>query len=332
MTVTTLLAVALIAAACQTTGASSGGGTLTIYSGRIEPLVDPLLRRFARDTGTDIRIRYGDTAELAAAILEEGTGSPADVFFAQDAGALGAVAARNLFVRLPDTTLNKVDPRYRSPRGEWVGVSGRARVVVYNPQRVQESQLPDSILGFTDPAWRNRLGWAPTNGSFQAFVTALRHTEGEDAARRWLEGIKANNAKSFSNNVAIVQSVAAGEIDAGFVNHYYLYAIQKDQGPIAARNYHPRDGRAGAMINVAGVGILSTSKNQETARRFVDYLLSETAQKHFTTETFEYPLLPGVPPPQGAVPIGEIKAPQIDLSSLGDLDQTLRLLRETVVL
>jgi iron(III) transport system substrate-binding protein len=326
----TVVALTLVSAACQSrTGASSAPATLTIYSGRIESLVDPLLQQFARDTGTDIRVRYGDTAELAAAILEEGAGSPADVFFAQDAGALGAVASRNLLTKLPDSILNKVDQRYRSPQGTWVGVSGRARVVVYNPQRVQESQLPDSLLGFTEPAWRNRLGWAPTNGSFQAFVTALRHTEGDDGARRWLEGIKANGTKSYSNNISIVQAVAAGEIDAGFVNHYYLYALQKDQGQINARNYHPRDGKVGAMINVAGAGILASSKNQEPARRFVEYMLSERAQKHFTEQTFEYPLVAGIAPPQGAPPIGEIKTPSIDLGSLGDLDVTLRLLRET---
>jgi iron(III) transport system substrate-binding protein len=328
LVVTAILAGPPVLSACgQRTAAS--GGTLTIYSGRIESLVDPVLQQFARDTGTDIRVRYGDTAEMAAAILEEGAASPADVFFAQDAGALGAVASRNLLVKLSDATLNKVDARYRSPQGTWVGVSGRARVVAYNPQRTQESQLPDSLLGFTDPAWRNRLGWAPTNGSFQAFVTALRHTEGEDAARAWLIGIKENNAKRYSNNIAIVQAVAAGEIDAGFVNHYYLYALQKDQGQIAVRNYHPRDGKAGAMINVAGMGILNSSKNQDTARRFVEYMLSETAQKHFTNETFEYPLVAGIPQPQGAPPLSEIKVPNIDLGSLGDLDLTLRLLRET---
>lgn len=326
-----LALLALIASACQPRPAA-GGGTLTIYSGRTEALVDPLIQQFARDTGTDVRVRYGDTAELAAAILEEGAASPADVFFAQDAGALGAVASRNLLARLPDPTLNRVDARFRDPQGRWVGVSGRARVIVYNPQRVQESQLPDSVLGLADPAWRGRVGWAPTNGSFQAFVTALRLTEGEEAARRWLEALKANDARRYANNTAIVQAVAAGEVDVGLVNHYYLHAIQKDQGPIAARNYHPRDGKAGAMINVAGVGILSSSKNAETARKFVDFLLSETAQKHFAAQTFEYPLITGVPAPEGVAPLDQIKAPAIDLGSLADLDQTLRLLRETGVL
>lgn len=326
-----LTTLAMTASACDRPS-TAGGGTLTIYSGRIETLVGPVLNRFANDTGINIRIRYGDTAELAAAILEEGANSPADVFFAQDAGSLGAVAERNLLTPLPDATLNKVDARYRSPQKNWVGVSGRARVVAYNPQRVTEQQLPDSILGFTDPQWRGRIGWAPTNGSFQAFVTALRKTEGEATARQWLEGIRANQPRNFGANIPVVQAVAAGEIDVGFVNHYYLFAMQKDQGPINARNYHPRDGRAGAMINVAGAGILASSKNQDAARRFVDYLLSQDAQRFFTEETFEYPLVAGVAPPQGAVPLSQIRAPEIDLGSLSDLNATLRLLREVGVL
>lgn len=172
---------------------------------------------------------------------------------------------RNAFIKLSDTVLNQVEPRFRSTAGQWVGVSSRARVLVYNTQKLREAELPDSILGLTDAKWRGRIGWAPTNGSFQAFVTALRGTEGEAEARRWLQGIKANDPKSYANNTAIVRAVAAGEIDLGLVNHYYLYAIQKDQGPIPVRNYHPRDGRAGAMINVAGAGILASSKNQESA-------------------------------------------------------------------
>lgn len=311
---------------------ASAGGSITVYSGRVENLVGPLLDRFTKDTGINLRVRYGDTAEVAAAILEEGANSPADVFLAQDAGALGAVAQRDMFATLPESLLSRVEARFRSAKGQWVGISGRARVVVYNPEALREDELPDSILGFTDPKWRGRIGWAPTNGSFQAFVTALRFSEGDGGARRWLEGIKANNPKSYANNTSIVKAVAAGEIDAGFVNHYYLYAIQKDQGPVAARNYHPRDGGAGAIINVAGAGILASSKNQNAARQLVEYLLSPGAQEYFTTETFEYPLVAGVAPPVGVTPLDRIRTPNIDLGSLADLDSTLRLLRDAGVL
>jgi len=165
--------------------------TLTIYSGRSESLVQPILDQFADESGIKVRVRYGDTAELAATILEEGDNSPADVFFAQDAGALGALAEAGLLKTLPRTVLDLVPSEYRSRADLWVGISGRARVVAYNTDALSPSDLPDSIFGFTDPKWKGRIGWAPQNGSFQAFVTGLRVLEGDAAARgcrAWLAG------------------------------------------------------------------------------------------------------------------------------------------------
>ncbi len=167
-------------------------------------------------------MRYGDTAELAATILEEGPNSPADLFFAQDAGALGALAAAEMLTLLPSTLPEQVEPRFRSADGLWIGISGRDRLVVYNTNKLTEADLPRSITGFVDPRWQGRVGWAPTNGSFQAFVTAMRVQLGEEATKAWLEGMIANDVKTYERNAAIVQAVADGEIDVGFVNHYYL--------------------------------------------------------------------------------------------------------------
>jgi len=214
----------LLSAACARPGGASDGapagaasGSITVYSGRAESLVGPLIERVTKETGIEVRARYGDTAELAAALLEEGKNSPADVFFAQDAGALGAVGQKGLFVKLPDELLNKVESRFRSPQGLWVGASGRARTVAYNTDVLREQDLPASILGFTDTQWRGRIGWVPTNGSFQAFVTALRLTEGEPQTARWIEGVKANNPKGYANNTAAVRAVASREVDVAFV-------------------------------------------------------------------------------------------------------------------
>ncbi|MBI2864102.1 MAG: iron ABC transporter substrate-binding protein [Chloroflexi bacterium] len=325
-----LVGLVLTAAACA---GQPPQGTLTIYSGRNENLVGPLLQRYAKDTGVNVRVRYGDTAELAATILEEGDNSPADVFLAQDAGALGAIAQVGRFRNLPESTLRKVDERFRSPKGEWVGLSGRARVVAYNTNKLKESDLPDSIAGFIDPKWKGKIGWAPTNGSFQAFVTALRTTEGEGNASAWLEGIKKNEPKNYSNNIAIVDAIGNGEIEVGFVNHYYLYTFLRERGEkFPVRNYHPRGGGSGAMVNVAGIGVLKTTKNGPAAERFIDFLLDKEAQQYFAQETFEYPLASAVPAPQGFKPLASINAPKIDLSSLADLNGTLRLLRDRGVL
>ena len=304
-----------------------------MYSGRNEELVGPIIERFEEESGIDVEVRYGDTAELAATILEEGENSPADVFFSQDAGALGALTDEERLSPLPEDVLNRVGERFRDPNGQWVGVSGRARVVAYNTEALSEGDLPDSILDFTDSEWQGRLGWAPTNGSFQAFVTALRLIEGEDTAREWLEGIQARDPRVYENNLAIVQGVASGEVDAGFVNHYYLFQIQQEEGgDVPASNYYFQNGDPGSLINAAGLGILNTADNTAEAQEFLEFMLSEEAQSYFADETFEYPLVAGVPINEELVPLSEIQTPNIDLSDLDDLEGTLELLRETGVL
>ena len=209
---------------------TGAGGELVIYSGRSENLVAPLIEEFEKETGVNVEVRYGGTAEMAATILEEGDNSPADVFFAQDAGSLGALAQAGRLEKLPDEIVNKVDVRYRSPNGEWVGASGRARVLVYNTDQLQESDLPENVLGLTDPKWVNQVGWAPTNASFQSFVSAMRKLNGDDATRQWLEDMIANGVQSYDNNVAIVEAVGKGEIQLGLSNHYYLYRFLEEQG------------------------------------------------------------------------------------------------------
>ncbi len=324
------LAVTLVALAAS---CNANADSLTIYSGRMQELVEPLLERFSEDMGIKIRVRYGDTAELAATILEEGANSPADVFFAQDAGALGALAGEGRLVALPAQLLERVPSPFRSPDGLWVGVSGRARVVAYNTEKVAPEELPDSILDFTDPRWKGRIGWAPTNGSFQAFVTALRLIEGEDGARAWLLGIKANDPKEYPNNMTALEAVARGEVDVAFVNHYYLFRALAEEGEgFGARNYYTRGGDPVTLVNVAGVAILDTADRTEDAQRLIDYLLSPEAQQYFASETFEYPLIEGVATHPDLVPLSELEPPDIDLSDLSDLEGTLKLLQETGVL
>jgi len=304
-----------------------------VYSGRNEELVGPIIERFEEESGIDVEVRYGDTAELASTISEEGANSPADIFFAQDAGALGAVSDRGLLRELPGDALNQVEERFRDPNGRWIGTSGRARVVAYNTDALSEEDLPNSILDFTGPEWRDKIGWAPTNGSFQAFVTALRLIEGEDTAREWLEGIQANNPKVYENNVAILEGVGSGEIQVGFVNHYYLFRKLAEEGEdFPARNYYLKNGDPGALVNVAGIGILNSSDNATEAEEFLNFMLSDEAQRYFADETFEYPLIEGVPTEAELVPLSEIEAPNINLGGLDDLEGTLDLLRETGVL
>ena len=309
-----------------------GGGKITIYSGRNENLMAPLFERLGPTVAFEVEVRYGSTSEMAATILEEGANSPADLFISQDAGALGALAREGILAPLAVTTLETVAPRFRSPEGLWIGLSGRARVVVYNTDNVRESDLPSSIHGFTDEEWHGRLGWAPTNGSFQAFVTAIRATEGDAAALAWLRGIVANDPVVFPKNTPIVEAAITGDIDAGFVNHYYLLRQLADRPDVPAKNYFLKDGDPGALVNVAGAGILASSGRAAAALEIVDFLLGVETQRYFADSTFEYPLIAGVDPSPGLPPLDAIGTPDIDLSDLDDLAGTLRLLQEAGVL
>ncbi|ADI14653.1 iron ABC transporter substrate-binding protein [Truepera radiovictrix] len=302
---------------------------LTVYSGRSEDFIAPLVERFEAETGLQVDVRYGNTAELAATLLEEGANSPADVFFPQDGGALGAVAREGLFAELPGELLERVDARFRSPEGLWVGVTGRARVLAYNTDSVSEDELPASVFELTEPQWQGRVGWAPTNASFQAFVTAMRLLEGEARTREWLEGMLANGVRAYEGNTPILEALGRGEIDAGITNHYYLYRFLEEQGEsFPVRNHLFEGGDVGSLINVAGVGVLASSDQRENAEAFVAYLLEDDAQTYFTETVFEYPLVPGIPTNELLVPLEEIETPEIDLSNLDDLEATLELLEE----
>lgn len=317
--------------ASGTGGATSGSQPteLTIYSGRNENLVGPLLTSYQDMSGVTINVRYGGTAELAATIMEEGQNSPADIFFGQDAGALGALALAGHFTELPAEILARVDPRFHSSARNWVGTSGRARVFVYNTEMLNEQDVPNDIWALTAPQWKGKIGWAPTNGSFQAFVTALRKLEGEERAREWLEAMIANDVQVYAKNTPIVEATGRGEIELGLVNHYYLYRFLAEDPNFAARNHHPHARDAGSMINVAGVGILDTAKDRPAAEAFVAFLLSDEAQRYFSEETNEYPLVDSIPTAAGLLPLAEVNTPDLDLSDLEDLQGTLRLLQET---
>ena len=329
-----ILGGALVLAACGGPTVSTGPDeALTIYSGRAESLVGPLIEKFETASGLDVQVNYAGTTDLAATLLEEGAASPADVFFAQDAGALGAVAAEDRLTALPAETLDKVDGRFVSDEGHWVGVSGRARVVIYDTRTLDESQLPASIDGFTDPEWKGRIGWAPTNASLQSFVTAYRVMKGDEAAKTWLEGIQANEPKAFDNNDAVLAAVAAGEVEVGFVNHYYLMRQLQEQGDdYPVRNFFLPGGDPGSLVNVAGAGILSTAPHPTAAQAFVDFLLNEESQHYFAEQTHEYPLSAGVAAEEALPPLDEIESPDIDLSDLSDLQGTLQLMQEAGVL
>ena len=314
-------------------GAGCGGGsdeTLTVYSGREEELVAPLFEMFTEETGIDVEVRYGDSAELAATIAEEGENSPAEVFWAQDPGSLGAVEGE--LAPLPEGILGMVPEQFRDADGRWIGTSGRSRVIVYNTEALSEDEVPDSVFELTDPEWKGRIGIAPTNASFQAFVTAMRLAEGDDATREWLLDLRENDVKEYEKNTPVVEAAAAGEIDLGLVNHYYLYLVQEEQPGAPIANHFLEAGDPGALVSVAGAGVLESAGDSSNAERFIEFLLSPEGQSFYVddAEEAEYPLVEGIDGRPGLPPLDSLEGPSVDLTSFGaEHEATIELLRET---
>ena len=337
--VITVLLSLIICMACESNEevikeAEQDPGKLVLYSGRSESLLEPIIQQFTEATGIEVEVKYGKTGAIAATLLEEGKNSPADVFFAQDPGGLGAIAKNDQLTTLSPKILDKVPDWAKSDKGLWVGISGRARVVVYSTTNgISPTELPTSILEFTNSKWNGRIGWPPTNGSFQAMVTAMRVELGEAKTKEWLEGIKSNNPKVYPKNTPTVAAAAAGEIDVGFVNHYYLHRFIAEEGEgFGARNHHLTSGGPGSLMMVAGAGILSTAKNQANAEKFLNFMLSKVAQQYFTESTYEYPVIEGVKANPLLTPIDNINKPKIDMAALEDLAGTQKLLRDVGLL
>lgn len=309
----------------ESDGESLSGTELTVYSGRSEEFIGPFFSDFEAKTGIKLNVRYGDSAELAAQLLEEGSNSPADIFISQDAGSLGAVAESGMLTTLDAEILSLVPPEFQAASGAWVGLTARARVFAYDPTKVTE--LPDSIDDLLDPKWNGKLGIAPTNASFQAFVTALRQLRGETAAETWLTGIAANNPVAYEKNSMLVEAINAGEIELGLTNHYYVYEVADSLGgEINVKNGFFAVGDPGNLINVSGAGILNTANNSSAAAELIRYLLSNESQNRFVGETNEYSILPDVPSPQGLPTFADIGTPIVDLDALKDVRLTQEML------
>lgn len=323
-------------AAPSPAGTAASDGILTIYSGRNEELVGPLIARLEAAVGIPVEVRYGSTGEMAAQLLEEGAASPADLFFAQDAGALGAVSGAGLFAPLPGEVIGLAAERYRADDATWVATSARARVVAYNPTLVSEAELPASLDDLLAPRWSSRLGFAPSNASWLSFVTGLRLIRGEDGARQWLTAFAAQNPQRFEGNGQVVDAVAAGTISAGLVNHYYLYekTAEVDPATYPVRNHYVANDPLG-LVNVAGVGVTATADDPGPAQRAVTYLLSADAQQYLVDTTAEYPVVDGVAPARANVdlaPLESLSPPDVQLAELSSLEETEALLQEVGLL
>ena len=324
--VAALMMLSLVSACSSSTGEQATDvSELTIYSGRSEEFIAPFFAEWQASTGIKLNVRYGDSAELSAQILEEGNNSPADLFLSQDTGSLGAISQAGLFTTLPNEVASNIPAKFVAADRQWVGVTGRARVFAYAPDRVKT--LPTSVTDLVKPIYKNQIGIAPTNASFQAFLTALIENKGSSFAKTWLEGLQANGVKIYLKNSAIVEAIDKGEISLGLVNHYYTWEVSEALGRlINVKNGFFAPGDLGNLINVSGAGVLKTSSKQKAAQDLISYLTSSAAQQKFVTDTHEYSLIEGATPPDEVPALDAIGAPSIDLKTLSNIKATQDLL------
>lgn len=306
-------------------------GSLVVYSGRSKALVEPLVTKFTEQTGIQVEIKYGGTSQLAIAIMEEGAQSPADLFWAQDAGALGALGNSGMLRSIPADVMGMLDASFVNASGTWIATSGRGRVLAYSSERADTNALPQSVFDLTDPKYKGRVAWAPSNGSFQAFVSAMAEMHGVERTREWLVAMRDNGAVAYTNNNAILQGIAAGEADYGITNHYYLLRNKAQDANFPVEQTYFANGDVGNMLNVAGVGLLASGKNTASADAFLAFILNQESQLYIATEVFEYPVT-AIDQGSGSIEPARSAAPVLDLEKIADLEATVALLREVGLL
>lgn len=340
-------------------GCSSGGEQpLVVYSGRSKPLVDGLVKKYKKQTDRQVEVKYGKDAQLLAALKEEGEQTPADVYWANTTGALSNAVDNGLLAELPDSILSQPE-RFVPANDRWVPVTTRFRVLAYNSNRVDPSNLPDSVLKLPEKSrYQGRIGWTPTYSSFQDFLTATRIIEGETVTRNWLNGMRKLNPKSYTSNTPMIRALAAGEIDVALTNHYYVLRLkhggaegefegheehegeehhgeeEKPRPDAPVKTYHFENGDVGNLALVTGAGVVSASPQTEAARDFVNFLLSKQAQSFAANQVNEYPVIPGADVPEYMMPVNEALSlsPDFEPGRLSELEATLDMLRNEGIL
>ncbi|MXW42928.1 MAG: extracellular solute-binding protein [Acidimicrobiia bacterium] len=301
--------------------ADNNAGSVTVYSGRSENLIKPVLDAFACESGISIQVRWGSSTDLALLIDEEGDRTEADVYISRSPGPVGFLESKGLLTIMDNSVLDLVDESFRGDKGTWIGFSGRKRVLVHNTETVPAFELPSSVFELTDPMWNGRVAIPATNGSFVDWFTVFRDQYGNDVATQWLADMVDNDARYYSNNVAIVEAVARGEIDMGLVNHYYNYRLASDAEASGqahnAANYDLDDQDIGSLLIITAATMTSNVDDKEAAQSLIAYLLSPSAQSYFTRHTFEYPLADGVKPNSALVPLTALSIGSVDFDALG---------------
>jgi iron(III) transport system substrate-binding protein len=330
LTIITVIAGTGTGIAAQTGPAGARSGSITLYSGQHEQTVSKLVADFEKRSGVHVSVRSADEATLANQIIQEGSRSPADVFFAENPPALQVLSERKLLGQVPRATLHSVPRADSSPSGSWVGISARAAVLAYHTQSVKPADLPSSLLDLASPRWRGKVAIAPGETDFQPLITSIARLRGDAAALTWLKALK-RNAKVYDDNELVVAAVNKGSVATGLIDHYYWYRLRDEVGRgnthSALHYFAPRD--PGMLVDISGAAVLASSKHGADARRFLAYLVSRPAQTIIaTSESYEYPLGSGVTTRRVARPLSTIVPARVSSAQLGDGKAALAVLQQ----
>jgi iron(III) transport system substrate-binding protein len=326
--------VVVVVAGTLLSACGSSGQSITLYNGQHEQTTDALVNAFEKQTGITVNVKTEDEDVLANQIVLEGSNSPADIIFTENSPALEYLQDKNLLSRVDTSTLADTPSRFNSPQGDWVGVSARVSVLIYNPSLISASQLPTTVLQLADPKYKGKLAFAAAETDFQPIVTSVIKTYGKAMALQWLEGIKANadaGDHTYPDNETIANYVNRGTVAFGVVNQYYWYRMRAE---IGASNVHsmityfaPRD--PGYVLDVSGAAILKTSKHQAAAQRFLAFLVSKQGEEIIAhSDSFEYPIASGVSTAQPETPFNELQPNPITIGDLGNGSAAIALLQQ----
>jgi iron(III) transport system substrate-binding protein len=323
-------------AGCGGSSSGSGNSSITLYNGQHVQTTDTLVAAFERASGIKVNVRSDDEDTFADEIVTEGSHSPADVIYTENSPALEYLQGKDLLAPVDSTTLAGTPSKFNSPEGDWLGVSARVSVIIYNPSLIKASELPTSVLQLSDPKYRGKLALAAGETDFQPIVTSVSHTYGKSAALKWLEGTKENSTSHiYPDNETISSEVNRGAVAFGVINQYYWYRMRAELGAGSIHSkiayFAPRD--PGYVINVSGAAILKSSKNQTASQKFLAFLVSRQGQEIIAHSlSFEYPIASGITTAAPETPFGQLQPNSITIPELGDGSSAIALLREAGLL
>jgi iron(III) transport system substrate-binding protein len=328
---------ATLTVAMGVSGASQKNVTIVLYSGQHVQTTDSLVAGFEKvHPNVSVVVRSNDEDIFDAEIVAEGSHSPADILLTENSPALEYLQQRGLLAKVSSSTLAHTPARFNSAQGDWVGVSARVSVLIYNPSLITKSALPTNVLALANPRYKGKLAFAAGETDFQPIVTSVLKAYGKKATLKWLNGIKANAAShTYSDNETITNEVNRGVVAFGVVNQYYWYRMRAEIGKSNMRSlityFSPRN--PGYVIDVSGAGVLTSSKHKVAAQEFLAYLVSRKGQEIISHSiSYEYPIGSGVTTSQPETPFRDLRPYPISVAQLGTGAAAIALLNEVQLL